>query len=105
MTESHYKGFDGTEYYNFEAFWQSGKVFDGIPETKEYWRTIQEPKRRYPGSKGVPVLYAKWAGNNEEMDYITSRKRVYVPLYHSLMKDREMARTGAKRRGCCYLRL
>jgi len=99
MTESHYKGFDGTEYYNFEAFWQSGKVFDGIPEakTKAYWRTIQEPKRRYPGSKGIPVRYSTWAGNDERMDYITSRKRVYVPLYHELMKDTEMANEWRER--------
>jgi hypothetical protein len=89
MTASGYKGF-----YNFEAFWQSGKVFEGVPveKTMKFWKGIKEPKRRFPGSKGMRVLYATWDGV-EHMDYVTSRKKVYVPLYHEYMKDHEM--TGA----------
>ena len=91
MTESNYLGTDGVSYYNFEAFWQSGKIYEDIPEakTKAYWRAVKEPKRRYPGSKLKKVLHAKW--ENEEMDWVTSRKKVYVPLYHEYMKDKEQA--------------
>ena len=88
MTESNYRG-----YYNFEAYWQSGKVYEDIPEekTKKFWKSVKEPKRRYPGSKGKKVLYAKWEDQSGQMDYITSRKQVYVPLYYQMMKDKEMA--------------
>jgi len=88
MTESNYEG-----YYNFEAFWQSGKVYESIPEekTKKFWKGVKEPKRRYPGSKGKKVLYAQWDGSEEKMDYITSRKKVYVPRYHQMMREKEMA--------------
>ena len=95
MTESNFRG-----YYNFEAYWQSGKVFEGISEavTKKFWKNITEPKRRYPGSKGKRVLYAQWIDNSvKEMDYITSRKKVYVPLYYEMMKDTEMALYWKKR--------
>lgn len=87
MTECNYKG-----YYNFESFWQSGKVYKDIPEeiTKKFWKKNKEAKRRYPGSKGKQVLYARWEGDDEKMDYVTSRKKVYVPLYHELMKTSEM---------------
>jgi hypothetical protein len=86
MTESNYKGF-----YNFEAFWQSGKVFEGVSQwkSKAYWRSLKEPKRRYPGSKGKKVLFAQW--DEGILDYVASRKKVYVPLYHEQMKDKEMA--------------
>ena len=78
MTEivNGYKG-----YWNFESYWQSGKVFEDIPEAivKNYWKQLKEPKRRYPKSKDKKVLYAVFEGNPEKMDYITSRKKVYVP--------------------------
>ena len=85
MTEYNYRGF-----YNFEAFWQSGKVYEGIPveKTIKFWKSIKEPKRRYPGSKGKKVLYAKW--DDEKFNYIESRKKVYIPLYYEMIKDREM---------------
>ena len=40
-----YKG-----YWNFESYWQSGKVFEDIPieKTKKYWSELKEAKRRYP---------------------------------------------------------
>ena len=39
--EGGYKGF-----YNFEAFWQSGKVFEGIQEedVKKYWHNSGKKK-------------------------------------------------------------
>ena len=84
--EGGYKG-----YWNFESYWQSGKVFDNIPEdkTKKWWLNLKKPKRRYPNSKGMKVLYSSWE-NNEKLDYITSRKKVYVPEYFELIKNKEM---------------
>ena len=85
-------GYEG--FWNFEAFWQSGKVFEGIPEekVKTYWHKVKEAKRRYPGSKDKKVLYARFeCAPDEQMNYVTSRKKIYVPRYFELMKDREMA--------------
>jgi hypothetical protein len=93
-----YKGFA-----NFEAYWQSGKVFRDIDEDKtmKFWKNVgkvkksgerDKPKRRFPGSKGKEVLYSKFPGfDNQKMDYVTSRKEVYVPLYEEMIKDKEMA--------------
>jgi len=83
-------GYNG--YWNFESYWQSGKVFEDIPveKTKKYWLELKEPKRRYPNSKYKKVLYAQFDDISLKMDYITSRKLVYVPKYYELIKDREM---------------
>ena len=81
-------------FYNFESFWQSGKVFEHVKEekTKDFWLNCKEAKRRFPGSKGKKVLHSRFLHlPSEKMDYITSRKRVYVPEYFELMKDKEMA--------------
>jgi hypothetical protein len=86
--EGNYKGF-----WNFESYWQSGKVFEGISRKKVYlwWKKLKEPKRRYPESKNHKVLYAKFDDYpNEKMDYITARKKIYVPEYYKLIKNREM---------------
>lgn len=90
-----YKG-----YWNFEAYWQSGKVFDGIPrsESLTWWKNVTEPKRRFPKAKGKHVLYAIFDDvSSEPMDYVTSRKRVYVPQYYSYMKDSESAHAWKKK--------
>ena len=83
-------GYEG--FYNFEAFWQSGKVFEGISEekVKEFWHKVSAAKRRYPGSKGKKVLHARFECFPEVMDYVTSRKRVYLPRYFEMMKEKEM---------------
>jgi hypothetical protein len=58
---------------------------------------LEQPKRRYPNSKGKKVLYAVFDGydddnsyNLKKLDYITSRKKVYVPEYYNLIKDKEL---------------
>jgi len=77
------------EYWNFESYWQSGKVYENIDIniTKKWWKEQKQPKRRYPNSKGKKVLYAVFDGNDEKMDYITSRKKVYIPEYYDLIKN------------------
>ena len=82
-----YKG-----YWNFESYWQSGKVYESIPieKTRKWWKELKEPKRRFPNSKGKKVLYALFEDIDEKMDYIISRKKVYVPQYFELIKNKEM---------------
>lgn len=86
--EGGYKG-----YWNFESRWQSGKIFEGIDEntSKDWWKAQKEPKRRYPKGKGKAILCARFEGYEDKgnMDYITSRKEVYVKEYYDLIKDRE----------------
>jgi hypothetical protein len=86
--EGGYKG-----YWNFESWWQSGKIFEGIDEktVKNWWKSQKEPKRRYPKGKGKKVLCARFEGYEDrgDIDYVTSRKDVYVKEYYSLIKDRE----------------
>ena len=60
-----YKG-----YWNFESYWQSGKVYESISHeiTKKWWKQLKEPKRRYPNSKGKKVLYAQFDDFKDEKD-------------------------------------
>lgn len=89
--EGGYKG-----YWNFESYWQSGKKFEGINHKQSilWWKKQKKAKRRYPGSRNIKVLYSCWSSNeeekNNEMDYITSRKLVYVPEYYELIKNRDV---------------
>ncbi len=86
MNTNSYKGF-----YNFEAYWQSGKIFEGVSPSKSvaWWKAITSPKRRYPGSKGKKVLCARFPGIEGDLGYVESRKAVYVPEYYELVKDCE----------------
>ena len=81
-----YKG-----YRDFEGYWQAAKVFEGLSheKCKTWWRQLKEPKRRYPGAKGLNVLCARFDEIDEDLDYVSSRKRVYVPEYFNLVKNRE----------------
>ena len=86
--EGGYKG-----YWNFESWWQSGKIFEGIDEkvVKDWWKVQKEPKRRYPKGKGKRVLCARFEGYEDigDMDYVMARKEVYVKEYYNLIKERE----------------
>ena len=77
-----YKGF-----FCFENYWQSGKVIEGMDRPKQlaWWKKQEKGKRRYPPSKGKKVLHAEWDG--KKYDYISSRKEIYVPQYHKLVKN------------------
>lgn len=82
-----YKG-----YWNFEHYWQSGKVFEGIDpdKSRRWWRQQTQPKRRYPPGKGKRVLHAIFDDvSDKPLDYIPSRKLVYVPQYAQLIEQRD----------------
>ena len=80
-------------YWNFESWWQSGKIFEGIDEkvVKDWWKAQKKPKRKYPKGKGKRVLCARFEGYEDigDMDYVMARKEVYVKEYYNLIKDRE----------------
>jgi hypothetical protein len=66
-----------------ENAWQYAKVY---PQYRYdgYWpwaRTGWDNPRavRYPMGKGATPLHSLWAG--EELDYITARQRIYIPLF------------------------
>ena len=92
ILEEGYKG-----YINFEAYWQAGKVMEGISheESNKWWRSIKEPERRYNEKKarGKKAPYKRQITHaiydGVKMDYITSRKKVYVPEYYELIKNKD----------------
>jgi len=87
---SAYKG-----YACFENYWQSGKVYQSIPHniTRRWWKEQKEAHRRYPKSKDIKILCAKFEDYGDvEMDYITSRKKVYVPEYYEKIKHNKVLR-------------
>jgi hypothetical protein len=92
ILEEGYKG-----YINFEAYWQAGKVMEGISheESNKWWRSIKEPERRYDEKKarGKKAPYKRKITHGiydgVKMDYITSRKKVYVPEYYELIKNKD----------------
>ena len=81
LCQNYYKGF-----INFDAFWQSGKVYEGIPEevSREFWWRTDKITHFMRGAKGKRLLYYSY--NGEQMDYLTARKTVYIPLYHERME-------------------
>ena len=87
MLSGGYKGFP-----NFEAYWQSGKVYEGFSEAQRskqvlWWKNIKEPKRRYPSAKTAKSLKVLYSDHHDGVtrDYISSRKEVYVPEYYNLI--------------------
>ena len=91
---------EGTFKMGFEAYWQSLKVIFGLDHAKrkeEFWKVIKKPKRRDPKMKIMKngrvagykrVMHAKHKRfPNRELDYVDSRKQVYVPDYYNLIKD------------------
>ncbi len=75
---------------NVENGWQFLKIHrshvdENNEPTEEYWKWAKagwEDRRaqRYPMGKGATPLYSLW--NGEKLDYITARKRIYIPLYY-----------------------
>ena len=86
--ENGYKG-----YYCFENYWQAGKRYKGLEKPEDlqkqdkWWKSQTKGFRRYPKGKGLMIKYAEYPGFNYQLDYINSRKEVYVPEYYNLVKD------------------
>ena len=80
-----YKG-----YYCFEHYWQSGKVYENIPEQycEQWFKKQTKPKRICPKTKGSSLMYHKF-GDDVKLNIIESRQKVYVPEYWNLIKDKE----------------
>jgi hypothetical protein len=90
MTMSAYTDADEGTFPNFEAYWQSLKVIENAPhaEAKQWWKAIQKPKRRHPKMKQNRVLHAKHLRfPGEELGYVESRKKIYVPDYFDIIKN------------------
>lgn len=89
MQHNKYKGF-----WNFEHYWQAGKVWDHISHDDSYkwWKAQTTPKRRLPNSRGKRILYGKYKGirvnGRSKLNYITARKYVYVREYYQLIKKK-----------------
>ena len=86
------------KYINFEAYWQSAKVFGNNVDNrsiKKWWESLtvsMGAKTKHPSiKKGTEVLYSIFDvdgnGNEEKLLYIPARKKVYVPRYYDLMKN------------------
>ncbi len=102
-------------YYCFENYWQGGKVFENVDKKKSdaWWFKQKSGKRRLPVTKGMlidktknwenkkyngRVLHSVYEKENEGEriigkdageSWVMSRKIVYVPEYHKLMKETE----------------
>lgn len=80
-----YKGFESR---TMENAWQYSKVYaehddDGLPNM-EYFKWANAGWNnpigvRYPMGKGTKPLYSFW--DDECLDYITARMKIYIPLY------------------------
>ena len=87
MTTTGYKGFNC-----FENYWQSAKRYEGLTddsslkEQEEWWKKQTKGKRRYPKGKRKRVLHADFPEHGP-LQYVESRKLVYVPEYYDMIKD------------------
>ena len=90
MHLENYKGFAC-----FENYWQSGKRWkellhhikpDEHREWVKMWSDMTKPTRKSKKTKGMTVHDAIFGG--VPMDYVTSRKLVYVPEYYEYMTKR-----------------
>jgi len=81
------------DYPNMEAYWQKGKRFQGVDPAKieEWWKKIKSAKRRYPGSKEKICTHSEFPdyAGKDRLNWIDSRKRVYVPMYKDKIFSKE----------------
>lgn len=82
-----------------ENGWQYSKVYseydnDGIPSVDYFKWAIEGWSNfkgiRYPKGKGAKPLYSFW--NDECLDYIEARKKIYIPLYTRAARENEAFR-------------
>lgn len=93
------KLYDSYESKNMENAWQFTKVYTehvtmGGDAHESYWKWAKEGwaseiAHRYPMGKGRKPLFSLWKVNGElkKLDYVEARKRIYIPLYYSAVKD------------------
>lgn len=95
------------EFPNFEAYWQSIKVIENVPHApaKQWWKSIDKPKRRHPKMKKNRVMHAEHARYPGRMfGYVESRKKVYVPDYFDMIKDNShLLHLREKHKGQCVV--
>lgn len=92
---------DEGAFGSFEHYWQSLKKIDGLDhvERKQWWRSLNKPKRRDPkminkNKSRKKVLHAEHKRfPGEQLTYVQSRQKIYVPDYH----DRIKSGTGVER--------
>lgn len=91
---------DGTTYACFEHWWQSRKVYAGHDhaERNAWWRHQMKPKRRDPrAARGARPTHAVDPRRpNDELDYVASRKQIYVPDYLALLEGSDLAQLALK---------
>lgn len=88
------KLYGGYTAKKMENAWQYCKVYAKHTDanqdpTDAYWRWAKqgwadEWAHRYPMGKGAKPLYSWWDG--QKLDYISARKKIYVPLYARAVK-------------------
>lgn len=81
--------YGGRRALRMENGWQFAKVYaDQVDEagepTRDYWRWAEAGwasslAQRYPRGKGVKPVYSLW--QDEKLDYLQARQRIYWPLY------------------------
>lgn len=86
--------YGGIKSRTVENAWQYAKVYEehtneyGHP-TQDYWDWAIDgwanPRAvRYPMGRGAKPLYSLW--EDEHLDYIDARKRIYIPVYSRLAR-------------------
>jgi len=85
--------YDGHVAKNVENAWQFCKVYpeftNGSIIKDEYWDWCKKGwndsyAHRYPMGKGKVPQFSYWDG--EKLDYVSARKKIYIPLYHKAVK-------------------
>ena len=66
-------------------------------EKKARWLKQKKGKRRYPRGKGLRVTHAEFPRVRGELDYVESRKNVYVPEYYELVRGNAVLTSLAER--------
>lgn len=86
--------YDSFKSKTMENAWQYSKVYrchadENKNPTPSYYKWalegwMNEHAVRYPMGKGAIPLYSLW--NGEKLDYISARKKIYIPLYSKLAR-------------------
>lgn len=86
-------GFSGAyRSMTVENSWQFLKIWPG----EDGWRQDIAMEAfqstcavRYPKGKGVNAIGYFWGEDRSVLDYITARKKIYIPAYHEMLTKRE----------------